>query len=161
MKKLFFVAAFMMASGIAWGQMPDIKVENSKGETVNFQSLGERKVPLIVTFWSTTCKPCIMELDAMNDLLEEWREEAEFEIVAVSVDDARSTSRAKAFVSGKRWDGFTMLYDKNQELKRALNVTMEPHALIFDKDGNVVYSHTGYTPGTEQEYIEKIKSLKE
>ena len=28
------------------------------------------------------------------------------------------------------------------------------------KDGKIVYSHTGYTAGSEQELIDKIKSLK-
>lgn len=155
------MAAIMVAAGIgsARGQMPDVKIENGKGETISTQSLTERKVPLIVSFWSTTCKPCIMELNAMNDLLEEWKEEADFDVVAISIDDTRSASRAKALASGNGWDNFIVLYDKNQEFKRALNVSMAPHTFIFDKDGEIVYSHVGYTPGTEQEYIEKIKSL--
>ncbi len=159
MKKLIFIAVFSMFVGVAMAQLPEVKVENSKGESVDFSTLGERKVPLLVTFWSTTCKPCIMELNAINDLLEEWCERAEFEVVAVSIDDMRSSARAKAMANGNGWDNFTLLYDKNQELKRALNVNMAPHAFIFDKDGKMVYSHVGYTPGTEQEYIEKIESL--
>ena len=149
----------MLATGAAWAQLPDVKIENAKGELIDVRSLADDKVPMIVSFWSITCKPCIMELTAINDALEEWQKEARFKVVAVSTDDVRSSSRARAFAGGRGWDNFVMLYDKNQELKRALNVNMEPHVFIFDKEGNQVYSHVGYTPGTEQEYIDKIKSL--
>ena len=148
------------ASARAQAQIPDVRVENAKGEMVSMATLAERGVPLIVTFWSTTCKPCIQELNAINDVLDEWREEAEFEVVAVSIDDARSASKARALASGNGWDRFTVFYDKNQEMKRALNVNMAPHVFIFDGKGRMVYSHVGYTPGAEAEYIEKIKELK-
>jgi len=160
MKKILLaVAAFMVTSAL-YGQIPNVKVENAKGEVISTSTLSEHKVPLIVSFWSTTCKPCMLELNAINEIMEEWLEEADFKVVAVSIDDSRSASKAKALVSGNGWDDFIVLYDKNQELKRALNVNMVPHVFIFDKDGKQVYSHVGYTPGTEEEYIKKIKSLK-
>ncbi len=153
--KIIFVAGI----GASWGQIPDVKVENAKGETISATTVTERKVPVIMSFWHTTCKPCIMELNAINDVLEDWRKEADFDVVAVSTDDIRSASKAKALASGNGWENFTLLYDKNQELKRAFNVSLIPHVFIFDKEGKMVYSHVGYTPGTEQEYIDKIKEL--
>lgn len=114
--------------------------------------------PMIVSFWAITCKPCIMELNAMNDMYYDWLDEADFEIVAVSIDDARNSSRAKAMSS--EWE-FTCLYDVNQDLKRAMNVSLTPQTFIVDADGNIVYSHSGYTPGSEVELFEKIKELAE
>jgi len=160
MKKILLAVVALMITSALYGQIPNVKVENAKGETISTSTLADHKVPLIVSFWSTTCKPCMLELNAINELMEEWLEEADFRVVAVSIDDSRSASKAKALVSGNGWDDFIVLYDKNQELKRALNVNMVPHVFIFDKDGKQVYSHVGYTPGTEEEYIEKIKSLK-
>lgn len=143
-----------------FGQMPDVKVENEKGEMISAASLVDGKTPMIVSFWSITCKPCIIELNSINDILDEWREEADFKVVAVCVDDSRGSSKARSLAAGNGWDDFTMIYDKNQELKRALNVSLIPHVFVFDAKGKIVYSHTGYTPGSETELIEKIKSLK-
>lgn len=81
-------------------------------------------------------------------------------VVAVSVDDARTLSRARAMTQGQGWDDYTCVYDKNQDLKRAMNVSLTPHTFIVDGKGNIVYSHSGYTPGSEQELFEKIKALK-
>jgi cytochrome oxidase Cu insertion factor (SCO1/SenC/PrrC family) len=87
-------------------------------------------------------------------------EEADFKVVAVSVDDARTLSRARAMTQGQGWDDYTCIYDKNQDFKRAMNVSLTPHTFIVDGNGNVVHSHSGYTPGSEQELFEKILELK-
>ena len=52
-----------------------------------------------------------------------------------------------------------MLFDKNQNLKRAMNVSLTPQTYIVDGNGKIVYSHSGYTPGSELELLEKLKEL--
>ena len=59
------------------------------------------------------------------------------------------------------WDAhFTLIYDENQEFKRAMNVTNTPQVFILDKNGKQVYAHTGYMPGGEAELLEVIRKLK-
>ena len=134
-------------------QIPSVKVENAKGTQVN------HKTPMIISFWATTCKPCIRELDAINEQLPDWLEEANFRVVAVSTDDSRSTAKARALAEGHGWDDFIMLYDKNQEFMRAMNVSLTPQVYVVDADGKIVYSHTGYAPGSELELLKAIKKL--
>ena len=40
-----------------------------------------------------------------------------------------------------------------------MNVQFTPQVYVVDKDGKIVYSHTGYTPGGEYELFEVIKKL--
>ena len=47
-----------------------------------------------------------------------------------------------------------------QELKRAMNVSLTPQSFVVDAEGNIIYSHSGYTPGSEQELFDKIVALK-
>lgn len=138
-------------------QLPDVKVENSQGEQIATKTLIDGK-PFILSFWGVTCKPCLTELNALNEVIEEWRKEVDFNIVAVSVDDSRFTSRARSMAKGFGWQ-FTCVFDKNQDLKRALNVSFTPQTFIIDGKGKIVYSHTGYTPGSENELLEKLKEL--
>ena len=58
------------------------------------------------------------------------------------------------------WDSFTLIFDPNSALKRAMNVVDTPQVFIIDKDGKIVYSHTGYTPGSEKELLKVLKTLK-
>ena len=158
-KMLFTLLALFAVAGASAQTMPDVKIENQAGKVISTNDLVDG-TPMIISFWSTTCKPCIMELNAINDSLYEWLEEVDMKVVAVSVDDARTVSRARAMAKGQGWDDFTCIYDKNQEFKRAMNVSLTPHTFIVDGEGNIVYSHSGYTPGSEQELFEKISKLK-
>ena len=159
MKKLLFLMLAVMVGVSASAQsLPDVKIENQEGKVISTKSLADG-TPMIISFWSTTCKPCIMELNAINDNLYDWLEEVDMKVVAISVDDARTVSRARAMTKGQGWDDYVCLYDKNQDFKRAMNVSLTPHTFIVDGEGNIVYSHSGYTPGSEQELFEKIKKL--
>lgn len=90
--------------------------------------------PAIVSFWGVTCKPCLTELNTLNELLDEWREEVDFNVIAVSIDDSRFTARARSMAQGYDWN-FICLFDKNQDLKRAMNVTLTPHTFVIDGNG--------------------------
>ncbi len=160
MKKFYLTAIFCLcacffANAQDW---PNVKIENQAGAEIEVSTLNDG-VPTIMSFWSTTCKPCIKELDAINELMEDWKQEVNFKVVVVSIDDTRSLARAKALVTGRGWE-YTALYDKNQDLKRAMNVVVTPQVFVFDKDGKIVHSKTGYTPGSEYELLEVLKKLK-
>lgn len=125
MKKLFCMAfALTMAFVASAQQLPDVRVENAEGKTISTRELIGGK-PLIISFWSLACKPCIQELNAINDQLDEWREQADFEVIAVSVDDVRMKAAAKAKSRSFGWD-FICIFDGNQTLKRAMNVSLTP-----------------------------------
>lgn len=148
----------LFVSAIAAAQVPSVTVENAKGEAVNTKSLLEDGTPIIVSFWSTSCKPCIRELDAIYDVLTDWKEEADFRVVAVSTDDSRLLAKAKSFAQGRGWgEDYTLLFDKNQDFMRAMNVSVVPHVFVIDGKGKVVYSHTSYVPGNELELFEAVK----
>ena len=158
MKKIFSLLCFVLAVAmVSAQQLPDVKVENAQGKIVSVRELSNGK-PMIISYWSIACKPCIQELNAINDALAEWRTEADLEVVAVSVDDARLKATAKAIANSRGWE-FICVYDENQELKRAMNVSLTPQSFVVDAEGNIIYSHSGYTPGSEQELLEKVIKL--
>lgn len=149
----------MSVAAVSAQALPDVQVENAQGKMISTRSLVNGK-PLIISYWSIACKPCIQELNAINDQLEEWREEADFDVVAVSVDDVRLKATAKAKAAAMGWD-FTCIYDANQVLKRAMNVSLTPQSFVVDAEGNIVFSHSGYTPGSEVVLLEKVLEISE
>ena len=153
---LLSIALFICA--IASAQVPSVTVENAKGEAFDTATLLKEGTPMIVSFWSTSCKPCIRELDAIYDALPDWLEEVKFRVVAVSTDDSRQLAKAKSFAEGRGWgEEYVLLFDKNQDFMRAMNVSVVPHVFVLDAKGKVVYSHTAYVQGGEVELFEAIK----
>ena len=148
----------LLISVLASAQVPSVKVENAKGESFDTKSLVEYGKPAIVSFWSTSCKPCIRELEAIYDALPDWKEEADFNVVAVSTDDSRLLAKARSFAEGRGWgEDYILLFDKNQDFMCAMNVSQVPHVFVLDAKGKIVYSHTSYLPGNEVELIEAVK----
>ena len=156
--RTFLLTVALLISATAFAQVPSVTVENAKGEAFNTKSLLDEGTPMIVSFWSTSCKPCIRELDAVYDALPDWLDEVEFRVVAVSTDDSRLLAKAKSFAEGRGWgEEYTLLFDKNQDFMRAMNVSVVPHVFVIDGKGKIVYSHTSYVPGNELELFEAIK----
>ena len=159
--RAFILAISLFISSLAFAQVPSVKVENSTGESFDTKSLLEVGKPMIVSFWSTSCKPCIRELDAIYDALPDWKDEADFKVVAVSTDDSRLLAKARSFAEGRGWgEDYLLLFDKNQDFMRAMNVSVVPHVFVLDSKGKVVYSHTSYIPGNEVELLAAIKKCK-
>ena len=156
--RAIILALALCVSALAAAQVPSVTVENSRGESVNTSSLLKYKTPVIISFWSTSCKPCIRELDAIYDALPDWLEEVEFKVVAVSTDDSRQLAKAKSFAEGRGWgEDFTLLFDKNQDFMRAMNVPVVPHVFVLDASGKIVFSHNSYVQGGEAELFEAVK----
>lgn len=137
--------------GLMSAKSQQILLENVKGEKQNFAEIIKGDKPVIVSFWATWCKPCVMELEALKDLKSEW--EGKVRVVAVSIDDSRSSGKVVSFVKGKNYP-FEVYLDPNQTLYKSLNVLSVPFSLIF-KDGKKVYMHSGYNPGDEEYVIEE------
>ncbi len=139
-------------------ELPDISVENLSGETVSIKSLINEDGPTVISFWATWCKPCILELSEMQDVYDDWQDETNVKIIAVSIDDSRSSNKVKAFVNGKSWD-FEVVLDKNSDLKRALNINNVPYLLIINSNKEIVYERNGYVPGDEEMVYENLRKL--
>lgn len=160
MKKYLLLGLIcLLISGVsAQTQLPAVQLHTLKGESISSRSLLNDGVPVVLSFWSTICKPCIEELNVFRDQWTKWQKEVRFSMVAVSVDDARSVARVRGFAAAREWP-FTVLLDKNQDFKRALNVNTIPQLYIIGADGKIVYSHIGYTPGSEKKVLDILKGL--
>jgi cytochrome c biogenesis protein CcmG, thiol:disulfide interchange protein DsbE len=157
-KQTCIALAFILTTWAARAQttsLPNIKVRDMKGNEVFFNSLfpNTGDTTYIVSFWATWCGPCIKELEAIEEKLEDWQKSVPIKVMAISVDDARTAGKVKSFVKGRGWE-FIIYQDENNDLKRALNIPNVPHTLVV-KNGKLLFQHDGYVPGNE--LFEKIR----
>ncbi|MBU2939267.1 TlpA family protein disulfide reductase [Lacinutrix sp. C3R15] len=156
MKNTTILLTLLLFSSVLFSQnLPNIDLKSLDGDTVNVTEISNTDTVKVFSFWATWCVPCVNELDAISEVYDEWQEETQVEIIAVSTDDSRTQKRVKPMVNGKGWE-YQILLDENQELKRALNISTIPHIVIV-KNGEIIYRHSGYTPGAEDELYEIIQ----
>ena len=157
-QKLFtFLFLIWIQVGLnAQTSLPDIQLKDINGNSYSLKEYSKNKT-IVFSFWATWCVPCINELDAISEEYDEKKTELNFELIAVSVDDEKTKARVKPMINGKGWD-YKILMDTNQAFKRALNISSVPYVIIV-KNGKIVYTHSGYTPGGEKELYTKLKSL--
>lgn len=158
MKRLvFFCLIILSFSGYAQNELPKIDLKTLDGKTFNSKDIAREDGVTIISLWATWCVPCLKELDAISEVYEDWQAESNVELYAVSVDDSRTVKRVKPLINGKGWD-YTILLDTNNDFQRALGAATVPMTLLV-KDNQVVYRHSGYSPGSEFELYEKILEL--
>ncbi|HNY62101.1 MAG TPA: TlpA disulfide reductase family protein [Bacteroidales bacterium] len=164
MKKTVFLGLFLMIGLVLFAQekkaqqFPSVDIKTLDGKAFNTKDITNEGKPIIVSLWATWCKPCLAELMAIDDLYEDWVEETGVKLYAISIDDAKTASRVAPFVNGKGWE-FTVLLDQNWDLKRALNIVDIPFLCILNGDGEIVWQHTSYAPGSEYEVFEIVKKI--
>lgn len=158
--KLLLYSALLAVGFLAEAQpLPQIEVQTLGGTKVPIASLHQTGKPTIVSFWATWCKPCINELNSIAERYDELQEELGVTLVAVSIDDSRTSPKVGPFVAGQGWD-YTVVLDPNSDLRRAMGVNNVPHTFLLNGAGEVVWQVNKYVPGEEEVLISEIRKLK-
>ena len=164
MKKFLLTAALLAMATLGMAQnatIPqNITLKALDGSTVQTSVLQNDGKPMIISFWATWCKPCNRELNTIKEVYDEWQEATGVKLVAISIDDARSASRVKPHVDGQGWE-YEVYIDQNQDFKRAMNVVNVPHTFVVNGKGEIVWQHTSFVEGGEEELLEAVKKAAE
>lgn len=160
MKKTFlFLVLGLFACSIFAQDVPQVQIKDINGKTVSTKSIIDNDgKPVLVSFWATWCKPCVKELTAFNEEYSDWAEETGVKIIAISIDNARSTSSVAPFINARGWE-FDVFLDPNGDFKRAMNVGNVPHTFLLDGKGKIVWQHTSYLEGDESKTFEMVQKV--
>ncbi len=159
--KNFFVSllGLSLLSFVTLSPLPEGEIIDLNGKKHMFSEVvASTEKPIIVSFWATWCVPCIKELDAISDVYPDWQEETGVRLIAISVDDEKTSRRIKPMVNGRGWTDYEIYHDYKGELQRALNINSVPYLIVIHKN-KIVYKKNSYTPGSEDELFDFIKSL--
>ncbi len=168
MKKSILIVALFIASIFTLvaqdakpkATLPSVDIKTLDGKVFNTKDITNDGKPVIISVWATWCKPCIAELLAISDVYDDWVDETGVKLYAISIDDTKTAAKVAPFVNGRGWD-FEVLQDINWDFKRAMNIVDIPFLCVLNGNGEIVYQHTSYAPGSEEELYEIVKKLVE
>ena len=159
MKRLIYLF-FLLINYNVFAQIPSVDIKNLNGGIINTSTFDNNKNPIIISFWATWCKPCKEELENIHEVYEDWQEETNVKLIAISIDDARNTSKIKPLINSKGWE-YEVYHDSNSEFASKMGVKPIPHTFLLNNKKEIVWSHTGYTEGDEEDLYEKILEILE
>ena len=163
MKKILLIVATILLVGGVMAQnakLPDnVTLKTLDGKTVTSSVIQNDGKPLIISFWATWCGPCRNELNTIREVYDEWVEETGVKLIAISIDNTRTSAKVKPLVESSEWP-YEVYLDQNMDFAHALNIGQDPpHTFVVNGDGEIVWQHKGFQPGAEEELIEQVRNL--
>ncbi|MFT4153723.1 TlpA family protein disulfide reductase [Parafilimonas sp.] len=107
----------------------------------------------IINFWSTTCKPCIEELDSLN-VLSNKQQNVDF--LAITPD---SISTVHTFLQGRHFN-YKIVFLSNQDIETLLKVSVYPTHFLVDPNYVLEDVYVGKEPATYKKIRNFIKKYK-
>lgn len=161
-KQILILLALILTATFSFSQnarmLPNVNVKTLKGDAFNISDLNNDGAPIVISFWATWCKPCKKELNNIAEIYEDWQEETDVKLVAISIDDTRSMAKVAPYVNSSDWE-YEVYLDPNGDLKRAMGVSTVPHTFLLNNKKEIVWQHRGYVEGDEYELYDKIIGL--
>lgn len=166
-----FVAALMLSLAVAQAQLeigqqaPKFYLPRLAGgsfylsKVVGAKAKAEERRPVVLSFFQTTCIPCKAEIAEFEKLRVEF---PNIDIFLVDISESNELVRDyiatyqvqlpmlmdRYGVTGKRFG----VVDEN-------DVALLPNSFLLSSDGTIYYQHTGFKPGDESVYREKLTEL--
>lgn len=109
--------------------------------------------PIILDFWATWCKPCLVAMPELQALYEDLAPRG-LRVIGINEDGPRNAAKVRPFLQSRGFT-FPVLLDLNREAQRRLQAIALPTTLVLDANGVLLHSSFGYRPGE----IDKLRAL--
>lgn len=151
LKKLIFLFV-LLSLPVGAQQAPDFALNSPDLPTQLAQLKGK---VVYVDFWASWCQPCRKSFPWMNALQQKYSSDA-FVMLAVNVDSDKAL--ADVFLQQVPAN-FPIVYDPNGEIASKYDLLGMPSSFIINKQGEIVFSHTGFFENKVADYQNEIESL--
>jgi peroxiredoxin len=129
----------------------DFNLKDLKGKTHLLSELKGKVV--VLNFWFVECKPCIMEMPELNELVEEFKEK-NIVFLAIALNDKKEL---KKFL--KTTDFNYKVVANGQTSADSYGVKGFPTNVIIDQNGIIHYVSTGIGPNNKENLQKAINEL--
>ena len=121
------------------------------GNVITKEDLAGKVV--VINFWFTGCRPCIMEMPELNEVVARFKED---EVVFLAFAN-EIAPRVSLFLTKHPFD-YTIIPDQMTKTL-AKGITVFPTHFIVDREGIISERMTGYSEGIGEKIASKIEKL--
>lgn len=139
--------------------IPSMQIKGIDGDEISTTEVFKEGQPILLVFWATWCSHTSTGLTTIqDDYLIDWIDDYNLKIVAVSVDDSKTSNRAVTIANTNAWE-FDVFIDENGDFKRAMGVNSAPYIFLIDSSGKIIWQQNAYLDGEEDRIEEKLSKL--
>ncbi len=134
---------------------PLFELTTIDGEKVNYENTKGKIV--LINFWFTRCKPCIMEIPEMNEMVEEFKSE-NVVFIAPTFD---SDELVKKFLQERIFD--YQIVPGVKEYCKQMNIYSYPTHFVLNREGTiekVIIGYSSMTVGALRKSVRKLLKSK-
>lgn len=119
--------------------MPDLRLNDGSG--IGFNLSRYRGAVIVLEFWSTTCGPCVRDLDSLNHLQGDFPGKP---LIVIPVnEDPVAILQVKAALARQKLTFLKPYADPNGTAAQVLNLRGLPTSFVVDRMGRVVMQLEG------------------
>jgi len=110
---------------------------------------------ILLDFWATWCKPCLMAMPEVQQVANEFKDRG---LVFYAVNVGEDPDTVKRFLEATKFD-IPVAMDFDGRIQNMYHANDFPHTLVIGKDGTLQVDHRGYWKGFGAELREQVKAL--
>jgi peroxiredoxin len=119
---------------------PDFTLTDLSGTTHTSESIKGKVV--VINLWFTACAPCIHEMPELNKIVDAYKEIEDVLFLAFALDPKPLVDK---FLKKHKFD-YNIIPESQEYITKKLNPPGYPTHIVLDKNLNVVFLFSGYTP---------------
>jgi peroxiredoxin len=160
-KRFQWTAAIFLVLGLSTpalaggGKATNFTVRDIKGKYLRLSDFNKQSV--LMNFWATWCKPCLIELRHLQKLYKKYKSKG-FVVLAVSMDGPETRAKVKPLVRRYKLT-FPVVIDKETRIVKLYNPKNAAPFSVFVKKGKVIKTREGFQVSDISAIEKEVKDL--
>ncbi len=141
-------------------KLPEFNLKDVEGNEVSSEIFNDYEMT-IVSFWQSTCGPCMGELEALNVVYDEYKDKG-VNVVGIALDDVETMGDkgVKKVIEVLDLKFTNVITDEEYAIQLMDYITGTPTAFIVGKDGEILMDPKVGSVGKDND-IEEFKKIVE
>lgn len=118
----------------------DFSVQSTEGDT--FKLSGHKGKVVLVSFWSSECSTCVLELPAFSELLKRYQTDG-LEILSINLDPPETAKKTTQEVWSRGKFDFKPYVDPTRGVAKAFQIETVPSGFVIDRKGRIAFNSFG------------------
>lgn len=114
----------------------------------------------LLSFWSMTCPPCLIELPLLNEFAQVWTG-PELRVITVNIDVGSEDREGARIFLEENQILLPTVFDKDHQIKNPFAVNEYPKHYLIDPSGTIVWEALGAYRWTEASVRDELLKLME